>query len=118
MGLKKPHKAHKRKEGKKMYYYFDIDREKLYTLDYLVQDYNRLKAENETESETFKEYLNNCMTYNNGSLDIYKVRTFKSMKAIENFLQTIDYEFIECYILKYDSKRYIDEYNEMVYEVA
>ena len=47
----------------------------IFSLAMLEEDFNIFKAESPSEYDgmTFGEYLNNCMTYNNGSLEEVKL---------------------------------------------
>ena len=49
--------------------FYDIETEKVITFEELKEEFQQLKASGDTESETFFDYLSNCMTYNNGSLE-------------------------------------------------
>lgn len=47
----------------------DIETEEILTIEQLATEYNELKSNNNTECETFKEYIASCL---NGTLE--KVR--------------------------------------------
>lgn len=47
--------------------FYDTEKEEYITIEELEKEYNELKANNETES--FKDYINNCMWWNNGTLE-------------------------------------------------
>ena len=49
--------------------FIDTETDDIFTIEELEQEYNELKASGDTESETFEQYLSNCMTYNNGTLE-------------------------------------------------
>lgn len=49
--------------------FYDTENDEEITLEELQQEYEQLKANGDTESETFEQYLSNCMTYNNGTLE-------------------------------------------------
>ena len=44
--------------------FFDIESEETLTIVELEAEYNELKANNETEAETFADYLTNCLSKN------------------------------------------------------
>ena len=108
-----------------MKYYFDIESEMIYTHEDLEQIFHEFQEDGEIDTEeTFSEYLNNSMAYNNGSLDVFGVKYFESVDAIEAYVSTLYDEFNECYLTDYaftlwwdDDKRMIDRYNRIVYEV-
>ena len=58
--------------------YLDIEHDKIYTIEELQKQYEELKANGETEEETFSQYLFNCKTENNGVLDEIE-RAFKNV---------------------------------------
>ena len=49
--------------------FYDTEHDKEITLEELQAEFEDLKASGDTESETFEQYLSNCMTYNNGTLE-------------------------------------------------
>ena len=49
--------------------FLDIERDEVITLEELRAEFEDLKASGDTESETFEQYLTNCMTKNNGTLE-------------------------------------------------
>lgn len=49
----------------------DVETGEILTLDDLAEEFKRLRAEGETETETFQGYLRNC-TDKNGTLEIIK----------------------------------------------
>ena len=49
--------------------FYDIETEEVITLAELEEEFNRLKAEHETETENFSDYIINC-TSKNGTLEI------------------------------------------------
>lgn len=49
--------------------FYDTEHDKVITLEELQAEFEDLKASGDTESETFEQYLSNCMTYNNGTLE-------------------------------------------------
>lgn len=100
-------------------YYFDFDRDILYTEAELKAEYEQLVKDNETDSETFERYLYLCMASQNGSLERYSEMLFTdydSMKA--HIIDLISDEDMECYVWQYDDKRFIDSYNKTVYEAV
>ena len=50
--------------------FYDSNSEQIITLEELKQEYILLKKNHETESESFDIFLENCLTKNNGTLDI------------------------------------------------
>ena len=48
--------------------FYDTENNEYITIDQLEKEYEELKADGNTEAETFKDYINNCMTWNNGTL--------------------------------------------------
>lgn len=103
-----------------MKYYYDIDHEKLYTKEQLYKEFDYLRTtEPENYSEPNSVLLDHCMTYNNGSIDVYSVQQFDNVELLESYVVGLcDDDDHECYILKYDDKRYIDMLTECVYEIA
>lgn len=53
-----------------MYKYHDIESDDILTLDELKQEYHMLVNNGIIVDQTFDEYLNNCLTRNNGTLEI------------------------------------------------
>lgn len=49
----------------------DIETGEILSLDDLIKEFERLKAEGETETKTFQGYLRNC-TDKNGTLEVIK----------------------------------------------
>lgn len=49
--------------------FYDSDYDRYYTIEELETQFEELKANGETDAETFEEYLDNCMYYNNGTLE-------------------------------------------------
>ena len=49
--------------------FYDTEHDCLVTFDDLMNEFLSLKRENGTDAEDFREYVNNCMTYNNGTLE-------------------------------------------------
>ena len=47
----------------------DNETNEVVTIDDLVKEFADLKANNQTESTSFEEYVINCMDYNNGTLE-------------------------------------------------
>lgn len=101
-----------------MEYYYDVDREQLLTIDDIKAEYDSLVNSGYAYEETFTEYLNNCMTKNNGSLDVYGIRKFENMESLESYIVALDYNEDGSIVWTYDGERYIDTVAEMVYEVA
>ncbi len=52
--------------------FYDVDRDETITIEQLEKEYNEIKAIGGTDSETFDEYIINCLTYNNGTLEEIK----------------------------------------------
>ena len=48
--------------------FYNIETEEIINLAELMTHYDTLRAENETEAATFSDYLENCLTRNNGTL--------------------------------------------------
>jgi hypothetical protein len=48
--------------------FYDTENDEYITITQLENEYNELKANGNTEAETFKDYINNCMWWNNGAL--------------------------------------------------
>ena len=49
--------------------FYDTENNEYITITQLENEYNELKANGNTEAETFKDYMNNCMWWNNGTLE-------------------------------------------------
>lgn len=49
--------------------FYDVDRDEVITIEQLEKEYNEIKAIGGTDSETFDEYIVNCQTRNNGTLE-------------------------------------------------
>ncbi len=49
--------------------YYDSENNEYITTEELKKEFEELKANEDTEAKTFKEYLSNCMYYNNGTLE-------------------------------------------------
>lgn len=49
--------------------FYDTEYDEYITFEQLEKEYEELKAKRETEAETFGDYVSNCMTYNNGTLE-------------------------------------------------
>ena len=49
--------------------FHDIEYDEYITFEQLEREYEELKAQRQTEAETFSDYVSNCMTYNNGTLE-------------------------------------------------
>lgn len=54
---------------KKERLFIDNETGEILTESELLKEFNELKATEQTDAETFAEYINNCMSYNNGTLD-------------------------------------------------
>ena len=52
--------------------FYDVDRDEVITIEQLEKEYNEVKAVGDTDSKTFDEYVVNCQTYNNGTLEEIK----------------------------------------------
>ena len=52
--------------------FYDVDRDEIITIQQLGKEYAEIKAVGGTDSETFDEYIINCLTYNNGTLEEIK----------------------------------------------
>ena len=54
-------------------FYYDIEERELYYQDDFLEEYHEILKEREQNGDdtiTFREYLNNCMTRNNGTLEL------------------------------------------------
>lgn len=54
-------------------FYYDIEERELYYQDDFLEEYHEILKEREQngdDSITFREYLNNCMVSNNGTLEL------------------------------------------------
>lgn len=49
--------------------FYDIERETIITEAQLRNEYEEMKSSGDTEAKTFSDYVLNCMTYNNGTLE-------------------------------------------------
>lgn len=49
--------------------FYDTEHDCLVTFHDLMNEFLALRRENGTGSSNFREYVNNCMTYNNGTLE-------------------------------------------------
>ena len=49
--------------------FYDTEHGCVVTFYDLMNEFISLKRENGTDAEDFREYVNNCMTYNNGTLE-------------------------------------------------
>ena len=49
--------------------FYDSEYDEYITVSELECQYKELYANRETEAETFKDYINNCMYWNNGTLE-------------------------------------------------
>lgn len=67
--------------------YYDVDREKVYSLEDVRSFYEEYEDKNEV---TFEQYLNNCMTANNGSLDVYEVRYFDDIASLKSYVRQLE----------------------------
>ena len=50
--------------------FYDTEHNKKITLGELAKEYEELKRNHETESPSFADYIANCLTVNNGTLEI------------------------------------------------
>jgi hypothetical protein len=50
--------------------FYDTEHGETVTLAELMTEYDTLKAEEATEAEDFGAYLHNCLTENNGTLEV------------------------------------------------
>lgn len=53
--------------------FWDIETREILTEDQIRANYEELKAAGETEVENFSQYLENCMTRNNGCLEAHDI---------------------------------------------
>ena len=101
--------------------YYNIDSEKVYTLEELKAIYDEAKEEaSEYIEGTFAEYLNACMFYNNGSLDEYEVQYFDSIEDIEDFVNSFNGfgdDETHCAVFRINESTFIDENERKIYEV-
>ena len=72
-------------------YFYDWESEQVYTLPELRKLYTELKEDNGTESETFHEFLNNCLD-KNGSLDEITDNNLSSWKTVNGNYIAYDYK--------------------------
>ena len=49
--------------------FYDTEYDEYITFEQLDREYAELKASRQTEAESLKDYISNCMTYNNGTLE-------------------------------------------------
>lgn len=56
------------RNGDTMRKFYDTEQNTIITIEELKTEYTQLKAENQTETENFSDYLLNCMYWNNGTL--------------------------------------------------
>ena len=55
--------------------FFDIESEQIITLEQLYDEFTELKKANPFEHDyTFFEYVSNCLTHNNGTLEIIEIQ--------------------------------------------
>ena len=52
--------------------YYDIEQEQIVTREQLFVEYKELIESGNIETVTFEQYINNCLTRNNGTLEIIK----------------------------------------------
>lgn len=65
--------------------FYDVESERYITIEELRQQYEELKEAGETEADFFEEYLDNCMTKNNGALDYNKYSMDDIKEISEDF---------------------------------
>ncbi len=69
--------------------YLDIEHDKIYTVEELQKQYEELKANGETEEETFSQYLFNSKTENDGVLEEIE-RAFRNVETERSALIPIE----------------------------
>lgn len=63
--------------------YYDSENNEYITTEELKKEFEELKANEDTEAKTFKEYLSNCMYYNNGTLEEVRwIQYFKEVREV------------------------------------
>ena len=70
--------------------FYDVESEQYITIEELRQQYEELKEAGETEADSFEEYLDNCMTKNNGALDYNKYSMDDIKEIAEDFNDFIE----------------------------
>lgn len=61
-------------------FYYDIEENTLYYQDDFLEEYHEILKEREQSGDdkiTFEEYLNNCLTHNNGTLELILAKTYE-----------------------------------------
>ena len=72
----------------------DIETDKFYTIEELETEFNELKANNETEMETFEDYLKEC-TSKNGTLEEMPSEWFEGIE--NNEVLSLDWNITPYY---------------------
>ena len=74
--------------------FYDSEIEQIISLEELKQEYTLLKKNHETESESFDIFIENCLSENNGTLDIITsdILNFTACLTYGNDNKPIDYE--------------------------
>lgn len=52
--------------------FWDFEREIEISIEELEAEYRELRETHETEAISFQDYLENCMDYNNGTLEVVR----------------------------------------------
>lgn len=86
--------------------FWDFEREELLTEEQLKLEYEELKSNGGTEAETFTEYLDNCMEWNNGTLELYRDLNHFMEKMVEKIL-------VRDYVL--NNSEVMDAVDDIVY---
>lgn len=55
--------------------FIDTETGKILSVDELMKEYTALRESGDTEAETFADYISNCLTKNNGTLEELEVET-------------------------------------------
>ena len=75
--------------------FLDIESNEFVTEEQLAEEYKTLKNDGDTEAETFSDYLNNCMTTENGTLIfIEDMDAYQMENRVEKILRR-DYELCD-----------------------
>lgn len=82
----------------------DVEHNEIITIDELEAEYKELYANGETEAETFSDYIENCMTYNNGCLENMSDLGFDYKNEIVTLGEVLERngkvrEFCECEVV-------------------
>ena len=67
--------------------FYDFENYEIITEEQLYAEYMELKTEGNTETETFADYVENCMDYNNGALERYRYINHLMENKVEEVLR-------------------------------